>query len=432
MALHHRTGRALRPRAARPGVGECVYGLGERFGPVVKNGQVVDIWNADGGHQQRAGVQERAVLPDQPRVRGVRQPPGRGLVRGRLGGGVAGAVQRGRRDTGVPGHLRAHPGGDPAQVHRPDRPAGPAAAVVVRAVAEHLVHDLLRRGHRDRASSTAWPPGTCRCRCSTSTASGCGSSTGATSPGTTGPSPTRPACSPGSRPKGCASVSGSTRTSPSAHRCSPRARSTATCSADPTGTCGRPTSGRPGWASSTSPTPTPARGTPTSCGPCWTWASTASRPTSASGSPPTWCGPTAPTRSGCTTTTRYLYNQSVFELLRSHRGEQRGRGVRPVRYRRRAAVPRALGRRLRVDVRLDGGEPARRPVAGHVRLRVLEPRHRRLRGPSGPGGVQAVDPLRPAVHPQPAARQRQLSRALAVRRGVGRGAAPVHPVEDAS
>jgi alpha-D-xyloside xylohydrolase len=31
------------------GVGECVYGLGERFTPFVKNGQEVDIWNADGG-----------------------------------------------------------------------------------------------------------------------------------------------------------------------------------------------------------------------------------------------------------------------------------------------------------------------------------------------------------------------------------------------
>ncbi len=29
--------------------GEHVYGLGERFGPFVKNGQVVDIWNEDGG-----------------------------------------------------------------------------------------------------------------------------------------------------------------------------------------------------------------------------------------------------------------------------------------------------------------------------------------------------------------------------------------------
>ena len=31
------------------GVGEHVYGLGERFGPVVKNGQSIEIWNADGG-----------------------------------------------------------------------------------------------------------------------------------------------------------------------------------------------------------------------------------------------------------------------------------------------------------------------------------------------------------------------------------------------
>ncbi|MGW6908242.1 alpha-xylosidase [Streptomyces sp. NPDC054940] len=31
------------------GVGELVYGLGERFTPFIKNGQVVDIWQADGG-----------------------------------------------------------------------------------------------------------------------------------------------------------------------------------------------------------------------------------------------------------------------------------------------------------------------------------------------------------------------------------------------
>ncbi|WP_026882212.1 alpha-xylosidase [Clostridium akagii] len=30
-------------------VGELIYGLGERFTPFVKNGQVVDIWNKDGG-----------------------------------------------------------------------------------------------------------------------------------------------------------------------------------------------------------------------------------------------------------------------------------------------------------------------------------------------------------------------------------------------
>jgi alpha-D-xyloside xylohydrolase len=31
------------------GIGELVYGLGERFTPFVKNGQVVDVWQADGG-----------------------------------------------------------------------------------------------------------------------------------------------------------------------------------------------------------------------------------------------------------------------------------------------------------------------------------------------------------------------------------------------
>ncbi|MCS5717208.1 alpha-xylosidase [Herbiconiux sp. CPCC 205763] len=31
------------------GVGELIYGLGERFGPLVKNGQSVEVWNADGG-----------------------------------------------------------------------------------------------------------------------------------------------------------------------------------------------------------------------------------------------------------------------------------------------------------------------------------------------------------------------------------------------
>jgi alpha-D-xyloside xylohydrolase len=31
------------------GVGEAVYGLGEHFGPFVKNGQSIDIWNQDGG-----------------------------------------------------------------------------------------------------------------------------------------------------------------------------------------------------------------------------------------------------------------------------------------------------------------------------------------------------------------------------------------------
>ena len=41
-------GAYMREQLSR-GVGECVYGLGERFTAFVKNGQTVDIWNRDGG-----------------------------------------------------------------------------------------------------------------------------------------------------------------------------------------------------------------------------------------------------------------------------------------------------------------------------------------------------------------------------------------------
>jgi alpha-D-xyloside xylohydrolase len=30
-------------------VSELVYGLGERFGPLIKNGSEIDLWNEDGG-----------------------------------------------------------------------------------------------------------------------------------------------------------------------------------------------------------------------------------------------------------------------------------------------------------------------------------------------------------------------------------------------
>ena len=99
-------------------VGEFVYGLGERFGPVVKNGQTVDIWNADGGTSSEQAYKNVPFYLTNRGLRRLRQPSGPGLVRGRLRGGVPGAVQRARRGAGVPGHLRPDARGDPAQVHR--------------------------------------------------------------------------------------------------------------------------------------------------------------------------------------------------------------------------------------------------------------------------------------------------------------------------
>ncbi len=48
-AVTDATGRAFVHEQLTITPGELVYGLGERFGPVVKNGQSVDIWNLDGG-----------------------------------------------------------------------------------------------------------------------------------------------------------------------------------------------------------------------------------------------------------------------------------------------------------------------------------------------------------------------------------------------
>ena len=48
-ALDRDTGKTYMSDSLMLDVGECVYGLGERFTPYVKNGQSVDMWNADGG-----------------------------------------------------------------------------------------------------------------------------------------------------------------------------------------------------------------------------------------------------------------------------------------------------------------------------------------------------------------------------------------------
>ena len=48
-ALDKDTGKTYMSDSLMMDVGECVYGLGERFAAYVKNGQSIDMWNADGG-----------------------------------------------------------------------------------------------------------------------------------------------------------------------------------------------------------------------------------------------------------------------------------------------------------------------------------------------------------------------------------------------
>ena len=47
--MHEKSGKNYILTGLNLSVGELVYGLGERFTPMVKNGQVVDMWNEDGG-----------------------------------------------------------------------------------------------------------------------------------------------------------------------------------------------------------------------------------------------------------------------------------------------------------------------------------------------------------------------------------------------
>lgn len=61
------------------GVGETVYGLGERFTALVRNGQTVET-EPRRRHQYRAVIQKYPVLSDQPRLRGAGEPPGKRVV----------------------------------------------------------------------------------------------------------------------------------------------------------------------------------------------------------------------------------------------------------------------------------------------------------------------------------------------------------------
>ncbi|MBD2868057.1 alpha-xylosidase [Paenibacillus arenilitoris] len=47
--IKENNGNAFMREELDVGVGEWVYGLGERFTPFIRNGQVVDLWNKDGG-----------------------------------------------------------------------------------------------------------------------------------------------------------------------------------------------------------------------------------------------------------------------------------------------------------------------------------------------------------------------------------------------
>ena len=351
------------------GVGECVYGLGERFTAFVKNGQVVEIWNKDGGTGSDQAYKSGPVLSDQPRLWRARQRARPGVVRGRLREGHARAVQPARRVAGVLRHRRPDAERRAGEVHRAHRPPRAAAGLVVRAVADaprsrptydeatvtsfiegmaerdlplHVFHFDCFWMREFNWCDFEWDPRTF-------------------------PDPAgmlRAAARARAARSACGSIPYIAQRSPLFAE-GQRARLSA--AAAQRRTCGRPTSGSRAWPSSISP-----------IRPRATWYADKLRALMAMGVDcfKTDFGERIPTDvvyhdgsdpAGMHNYYTLLYNQSVFETLR--RGARRGRGggVRALGHHRRPALPGALGRRLRVDLRVDGREPARRPVAGAVR-----------------------------------------------------------------
>ena len=122
-----------------------------------------------------------------------------------------------------------------------------------------------------------------------------------------------------------------------------------------------------------------------------------------------------------------LYNQTVFDVLREHRGEGEA-----VLFARSATVG---GQQFPVHWGGDNSatfESMAESLRGGLSLMssgfgFWSHDIGGFEGLPGPGRVQAVDRVRPALLAQPAARQPLVPGAVAVRRRVGGGAAALHP-----
>jgi alpha-D-xyloside xylohydrolase len=128
-------------------VGEYVYGLGERFGAFVKNGQSVDIWNEDGGTSSEQAYKN---VPFYLTSRGY------GVLVDDAGRSPSRSAPRmsPQPSSPSPGQVAAYEvtAAGPRwrccdrYTARTGRPAA-GAGVVLRPVAVDLVHHRLRRGH---------------------------------------------------------------------------------------------------------------------------------------------------------------------------------------------------------------------------------------------------------------------------------------------
>ncbi len=229
---------------------------------------------------------------------------------------------------------------------------------------------------------------------------------------------------PAARPRPARSASGSTRTSPSARRCSREGvERRLPGAARPTAASGSGTCGRPGMALVDFTNPD-AR--------AWFPGKLAALLDQGVDAIKTDFGERIPHRRGLA---RRLRPRADAQLLhrssttgrssrcsKSVRGAGRGGAVRPLGDRRRPAVPGALGRRQLRRRSTSMAESLRGGLSlAAQRVRLLEPRHRRVRGHPDPAVFKRWLAFGLLSTPLAAARLHELPGAVGVRRrGAGR------------
>ena len=383
------------------GVGELVYGLGERFGPLVKNGQTVDIWNADGGTSSEQAYKNVPFYLSEPRVRRARERPGARVVRDRARRPSSGCSSR------SPGEsleyfviAGPHAEGGARALHRAHRPPAGRAGLVVRPVAVDVVHDRLRRGHRHLVRRRDGPPRAARLGLPLRLLLDARVQLVRLRVGPAGVPRPRAACSPACTRRTCGSASGSTPTSASARRCSPRRAAAGYLVKRPDGSVVAvgPLAGR-AWASSTSPTPMRPPGSRASCARCVDQGVDCfktdfgeriplevdyfdgSRPDAHA--QPLHAAATTRPCSTCSTRRAGAGDAVLFARSATTGGQSM-----PVHWGGDSTSTfESMAETLRGGLSL-----------APERLRVLEPRHRRLRGHAGRRGLQALDRVRAARH----------------------------------
>lgn len=144
-------------------IGETIYGLGERFGPLIKNGQRVGMWNADGGTSSEQAYKNVPFYlsskgygllvnhPEEVEFEVGREKSSKiGVsVRGEkleyyvVGGGSMKAVCRLAAFT-----TEAEPSAGTTKLRSYDWYASPSTSLDIRSLPLHILHYFLRPKHR--------------------------------------------------------------------------------------------------------------------------------------------------------------------------------------------------------------------------------------------------------------------------------------------